>query len=141
MSNTQEKILDILKQPQLAGFASITADGKPWVRYVIIATSNDMVIRCATCINARKVNQIKNNPEVHITCGINDPNNVQPYLQIQGQAQLSLDKELRHKFWNDTLKNIFEGPDDPNYGVIEIVPYCIEYCSPDSMETETWSLE
>jgi len=31
------------------------------------------------------------------------------------------------------------GPDDPNYGVLEIKPYCIEYVCPPSHKPEIWT--
>ena len=37
------------------------------------------------------------------------------------------------------LAPIFSGPDDPNYGVLEITPYCIEYCTVGSHEPEVWT--
>jgi general stress protein 26 len=141
MSDLKERILKILQQPQLAALATITQDGKPWVRYVMVATSADMTIRCATFVSARKVKQIKKNPEVHVTCGVTDPRSMGPYLQIQGRAALSTSKEARHGFWSDMLAPIFSGPDDPNYAVIEIKPYYVEYSSPGIHEPEVWKAQ
>ena len=141
MPDLKERILAILQQPQLAGLATITHDGKPWVRYVMTVASPDMTIRCATFISARKVLQIQENPEVHLTCGITDPRNMTPYLQVQGRATLNTGKEARHGFWSDMLASIFDGPDDPKYGVLEIKPYYIEYVSPGMYEPEVWKAE
>jgi general stress protein 26 len=138
MSDLKERILKILQQPQLAGLATITQDGKPWVRYVMTVASADMTIRCATFVSARKVKQIKKNPEVHLTCGVTDPRSMGPYLQVQGRATLSTSKETRHSFWSDMLKAVFSGPDDPNYAVLEIKPYYVEYVSPGVHEPEVW---
>ena len=139
MSDVRERILKILRQPQLAGLATITQDGKPWVRYVMAVASEDLTIRCATFVSARKVKQIKKNPEVHLTCGVADPRTMAPYLQIQGRATLNTSREARHGFWSDMLASIFSGPDDPNYAVVEIKPYYIEYCSVGVHEPEVWT--
>ncbi len=139
MNDLKERISSILTQPQLSGLATVTEDGKPWVRYVMALASEDMVIRCATFVNARKVKQIEKNPEVHLTCGVNDPTEMAPYLQIQGQAKLNTSKEVRHGFWTEMLSQIFDGPDDPKYGVLEITPYRIEFCSPGSYKPEVWT--
>jgi general stress protein 26 len=141
MSDLKERILKILQQPQLSSLATMTPDGKPWVRYVMTVGSTDLTIRCATFISARKVKQIERNPEVHLTCGVTDPRNMAPYLQIQGKATLNTGKEVRHSFWSDMLSPIFHGPDDPNYGVLEIKPYYIEYVSPGKFEPEVWTAE
>ena len=138
MSELESKIYEIIKNPQLSSLATITKDGKPWVRYVIALASADFTIRFATFIHARKVEQITHNPEVHLTCGVNDPLNLAPYLQIQGRAELLTDIKTKNIFWNDTLNDIFNGPDDPNYAVIQVVPYKIEYCAPGVTKPTVW---
>jgi general stress protein 26 len=139
VSDLKERIAGILMQPQLTGLATITEDGKPWVRYVMTLASEDLVIRCATFVKARKVKQIKENPEVHLTCGVTDPQEMAPYLQIQGRAKLNTSKAVRHGFWTEMLATIFDGPDDPKYGVLEITPYRIEYCDVGALKPEVWT--
>jgi len=78
---------------------------------------------------------------VHLTCGVTDPQKMAPYLQVQGRARLSTTRESRHSFWTDMLAPIFAGPDDPNYGVIEITPYYVEYVSPGTVQPEVWTIE
>ncbi len=141
MSDLKDRITSMLLKPQLAGLATVTEDGKPWVRYVMIAASDDLTIRCATFIGARKVKQIEKNPEVHVTCGIANPMEMAPYLQIQGRAALNTSKEARHGFWSDMLAPIFDGPDDPKYGVLEIAPYSIEYVTVGSPKPEIWTAD
>lgn len=138
MSDVQQRIIEILRQPQLASLATITQEGKPWVRYVFCEGREDMTIRFASFTSSRKVAQIRNDPEVHLTCGATAPSDIKPYLQIQGHAEFSIDTAERHGFWKDSLKNYFQGPDDPNYGVVVVKPYRIELCSPGSFEPEVW---
>jgi len=138
MSELKERILKTLQQPQLAGLATITQDGKPWVRYVMVVMAPDMTLRCATFVNARKVKQIRKHPEVHLTCGVTDPQKMAPYFQIQGRATLNTGREVRQSFWCEMLSSIFSGPDDPNYAVIEITPYYIECWSPGVHQPEVW---
>ena len=139
MADLKDQIFEILCKPQMASLATVTEDGKPWVRYVMALTFEDLTMRFATMVQARKVKQIKANPEVHLTCGVTNPTEMHPYVQVQGKAVLKTDKETRHAFWNDMLKPIFEGPDDPKYGVIEVTPYRIEYCTPGSYEPQVWT--
>jgi general stress protein 26 len=138
MPELKKRILDIISQPQLSGFATITEDGKPWVRYVMAVGAENLTIRFASFVGARKVKQIGINPEVHLTCGVSNPLTMTPYLQVQGIARFSTEKEERHGFWNDMLKPIFSGPDDPNFGVVIVEPYRIEYCTPGSFTTKVW---
>jgi general stress protein 26 len=140
MQDIKREILKIFSgKPVLASFATITEDGKPWVRYVSsVIDENDMSIRFATLINARKVQQIAKQPEVHLTCGVNNAIDVpEAYLQIQGKASFSTEKTERGMVWNDELKNIFKGIDDPNFGVIKVDPYRIEVCLFDNNTHKT----
>ena len=138
MSDLKQRILQITQRLQLASLATVTEEGKPWVRYVMAVSDDGLTMRCATFAGARKVKQIDNNPEVHLTCGVTDPAVMKPYLQIQAKARLTTDEAERHGFWNESLQGIFDGPDDPKYGVLIMTPYRIEYCSPDSPELEVW---
>jgi general stress protein 26 len=137
MSNLKERILDVVKAPSLAGFATTTKDGKPWVRYVIAEASDDLTFRFSSFSSARKVAQIASNPEVHLTCGITGPTHMGPYLQIQGRAEFTTDREARHAFWTDRLRLLFSGPDDPNFGVVIVKAYRIELCHV-GVQSEVW---
>ena len=141
MSDLRARILEIIGQPQLAGFATVTEEGKPWVRYVAAVGGDDMSLRFATFVHSRKAQQIAANPEVHLTCGVTSLTGMKPYLQIQGRARLTTETAEREAFWNDTLKPILTGPDDPNYAVVVVEPYRIEYCTPPNLQPEVWTIE
>ncbi len=138
MSELKQRIVEILRQSQLASLATVSGEGKPWVRYIFCLGQEDMSIRFATFVNSRKVTQIKNNPEVHLTCGISDPADMRPYLQIQGRAACHTDRAERHAFWKDSLKVYFKGPNDPNFGIVVVTAYRIELCTPGSLTPEVW---
>ncbi len=139
MSDLNQRILDILHKPQLASLATVTEQNNPWVRYVVTVGDGKFNLRCATFASSRKVGQIEKNANVHLTCGVNSFAQMQPYLQIQAKARVTADKDERHNFWNDMLAPIFTGPDDPQYVVIIIEPYRIEYCTPGSYQPEIWT--
>jgi general stress protein 26 len=141
MDDLKERILAIIRTPQLAGLATINDEGMPWVRYVMIVGSEDMTVRLATFINARKVGQIAANPDVHITCGVSSLTEMKPYVQIQGKAELVTTADEKQGFWNPGLANIFKGPDDPDYGVLIVKPYRIEYNIPGDMTPKIWTSE
>ncbi len=141
MPDLKSRIHKVLGPPQLSEFATVTLDAKPWVRYVMTVADDNLAVRFASFKSARKVKQIQMNPEVHITCGAADLSEMTPYLQIQGLARFTTDENERHGFWNEGLAGIFEGPDDPNYGVIIVEPYRIEYCSPGSNTPEVWTVQ
>ncbi len=138
MEDLKKRILGVISTPHLAGFATVTEDAKPWVRYVVPVASEDMTIRFSTFISSRKVAQFKKNPEVHMVCGVTDMENWKNYMQIQGRAELVTDQGEKDAFWSEMLKEIFEGPQDPNYGVVIVKPYRIELYSPGKFEPEVW---
>jgi general stress protein 26 len=138
LEEIRNKILSVIGKPFLAGMATINEEGKPWVRYVYAVGSEDMTIRFSTFVTARKVSQIKADPEVHITGGVLDPVNWDHYVQIQGKAELTTDQEEKAAFWNDEIAKIFDGPEDPKYGIIIVRPYRIEVNSHGSFLPEIW---
>ena len=129
MSELRDKIRKELKRLQMANLSTITVDGLPWTRYVMISADQDLIIRCATFIDARKVDQIKKNPEVHLTCGVSSPLDMGVYYQIQGRAEVVTTAAEKKAFWNPSLEFIFKGADDPTYAVIVVKPYRIELCA------------
>jgi len=133
----KERIYGIMKEYPLATLATITEDGRPWARIVMITPESDLRIRFVTAANSRKVAHLGRNPEVHITCGASLVDSMAPFLQIEGKAKVTRDEGIKKQMWTDALKRYFTGPDDPNYCVGIIEPYRIEYFS-QSMSPEVW---
>jgi len=136
MRDLKKRMFEGLKPLQLANLATLTDEGQPWTRYVMVAGDDGLVLRCATFLGSRKVAQIKKNPAVHVTCGVLDPAEMKPYFQVQGNASVIVDEAERHAFWNPSLEPIFSGPDDPNYAIVIIKPRRIELCTPPEMVPE-----
>jgi general stress protein 26 len=138
MSRVEGLIRSELSQMQLASLATICG-GVPWTRYVMIGMDDDeMLLRCATFLGGRKVEQIRNNPQVHLCCGVSSVVKMKPYLQIQAVAKISTAESQRHRFWNPALASIFKGPDDPEYAVVLMLPFRIEYWVPSGTEPAVW---
>ena len=127
MIDLQQKIFDATKELQLMNFATITEDGKPWVRYVVGKADNDLLFRFCTHLNTKKVNQIKKNPNVHISMGATDMKTAKNWLQVEGTATILTDKTERQAFWFDALNRYFTGPDDPQYCVVIVRPSRVQF--------------
>lgn len=127
-----------LSGPTLCALGTLTEDGKPWVQNVTLFADENLTIWMATFINSRKVGQNKKNPEVHLTTGVATMETAESYLQIQGKAEILTDQATKKAVWNDYLKEIFTGPDDPNYVVCKITPYRIEYQGMGMVPPEIW---
>jgi general stress protein 26 len=139
MSDLQQRIFDASKELQLMNFATITEDGKPWVRYVVGKADNDLVFRFCTHLNTKKVSQVRQNPNVHISMGATDMKTAAHWMQVEGTAEISTDKTQRQSFWFEALENYFTGPDDPQYCVVIIRPSRIEFGTTGSMTPEVWN--
>ncbi|VAX34464.1 hypothetical protein MNBD_NITROSPIRAE03-877 [hydrothermal vent metagenome] len=138
MSDLKQRIFDAAGEMQLINFATITEDGKPWVRYVMGKADKELVFRFCTHLNSRKVAQIRKNPNVHISLGVSNLETARNWLQVEGTAEVSTDKAEREAFWFDDLKNYFTGPDDPNYCIVITKPSRIEFGTMGNMPPEVW---
>jgi len=139
MPDIKQQVIELLKIPQLSSLATITLDGNPWTRYVMINSDNDFNLRSAVCLDSRKIKQIEKNPQVHLTFGINDPADMnKPYVQIQGTASVTTDQKEKDDYWMDMLSMVFKGPDDPKYAIMIVEPYRVEFNNPGSMVPEVW---
>ena len=98
MNDLENNIWKILDREQIAALATITEEGKPWVRYVTIEADEDFALRCCTSLGSRKAKQILKNPEVHLTCGNLQPPNDSAFLQIAGRAEIRSDRKTREKY-------------------------------------------
>ena len=131
-------ILAKISEPVLSALATITEDGKPWVRYVTPWADENLILWVATFVNSRKVSQIRKNPDVHLTTGVTNPESAESYLQIEGRAEILNDAEIKKTVWTDHLQGIFEDPGDPNYCVCKITPYWIEFTGMGLTPPEVW---
>ena len=138
MSDLKEKILQKMNEHVLASFATITEDGKPCTRYVVVKADDKLNIWFATFKNSRKIQQIDKNPEVHLVLGVTDPQTAVSWLQVQGHAEIFEDAETKKTIWYDLLSSIFSGPDDPNYVVCKVTPDRIEHYTMNMPKPEIW---
>jgi general stress protein 26 len=138
MADLKERIYEMGKDPQLINFATLTLEGRPWVRYVVGKADKDLVFRFCTHKETRKVAQIRKTPQVHLSLGAATLETADHWLQVEGTAEISTEKAERESFWFDELKNYFSGPDDPNYCIVIVRPSSIEFGTMGAMEPEVW---
>lgn len=134
----RSKIQDVLTGVQLAAFASVTPEGAPQARYVMVMTDEDLTLRFATHLDAPKVDRVKANPKVHLLCGITSLETARHWVEVDGTAEVRTDPETRHAIWFDPLARYFSGPDDPNLAVIVVHPDRVTYHSMDQNAPQIW---
>lgn len=117
------KILKVLDQNKIGTLATII-DGKPHSRYMTFF-HDGLKLYTATSKRTDKVEEIQQDPDVHILLGYVGEGFGDSYLEIAGKAVMNDSEELKKAYWNDHLKPWFEGPDDPNYTIAEIHPTSI----------------
>ncbi len=139
MSDLKQRIFEVAKEMQLSNAATVSADGKPWVRYVMAKADSDLCFRFCTHMGSRKVAQIKANPNMHISLGVTSIETARYWLQVEGAAEVSTDRTELDAFWFDDLNNYFSGPDDPDYCVVIVRPSKIEFGTMGSMTPEVWA--
>lgn len=138
MSDLKKRIFDAAKELQLVNFATAQEDGRPWVRYVMAKADEDLTFRFCTRLGTRKITHIMKNPNVHISLGVTSLETAKNWLQVEGKAEITTDRNERHAFWFDELENYFSGPDDPAYCIVTVKPSRIELGTMGSMEPEVW---
>lgn len=136
MSDLKDRVLEVIAGPSIMALATLTEDGKPWVRYVVPVADRDLNLRFSTFLGSRKVAQITRDPNVHLTGGGGTLEGIRPWVQVVGVAEVSSDPELKSAMWNEMLSAYFSGPDDPDYCVVTVRPTRIEYLGGDTSEPE-----
>jgi general stress protein 26 len=124
------KILEAAKEIMIsAGMcALITLDetGSPQVHTMDpFAPEKDFTVWLATNPKSRKVNQIRNNPDV--TLYYADKDN-QGYVTIHGTAELVNEQQEKDKRWKEEWKNYYSNRTD-QYLLIKVTPEYLEVIS------------
>jgi len=134
----KRKILKVIGGMKLASLATIK-DKKPWVRFV--ASHNDgLNLYISTFTSSRKVKEIRQNPNVHVTIGGSFEDLKASYVQIAGLAAVRNDGRVRRKCWHDYMKRYYSGPNDPEYVVIEVKPQIIEYMGSETQKPQIFRM-
>lgn len=115
----EEKVVKILDDSNEGTLATIE-ENKPHSRYMTFHHEG-LTLFTATSKDTHKVEEIERNPNVHILLGYEGKGYGDGYLEIEGVAKVR-DDEMKAKLWNEKMENWFDGPNDPNYIVLEIDP-------------------
>lgn len=121
MAKTDREIAEKILNDNLVGTMATIEGNKPHTRYMTFYNDN-LTLYTVTSKDTHKVEELSNNPYVHILIGYDGKGFGDAYLEIEGKAEASSDEGMKEKVWNKVLKFWFDGPDDPNMVVIKIVP-------------------
>ncbi|MGE6378977.1 pyridoxamine 5'-phosphate oxidase family protein [Peribacillus muralis] len=125
MSQNQlkEKILNIISDSK-TGVLSSVENNKPHSRYMTFF-NDDLTLYTPSSSKTEKIEEIDKNPNVHILIGYENEGLGDSYLEISGTSKVNDSQELKDKLWNESFEHWFEGPNDPNYIILQIKPESI----------------
>lgn len=121
----EKKILTTLDDNKFGSFGTIEAGNKPKVRYMAVF-HDGLRIYLATDRKTHKVEELKANPNACLLLGY-EAGGSKDVLEIEATADISKDDSLRKKVWNKELERWFNGPEDPDYVILELTPIRMEY--------------
>ena len=118
----KEEILKILDEKRVGTLCTMKGD-QPFARYMIFRHEG-FILYTISSKKTEKVQDILNNPKVHILFGFESSGHgkPKPYLDIIATATVQDEKELKDRLWHDNFLKYLTGPDDPNYIIIQCEP-------------------
>ena len=140
MSQNQlkEKVLNIIRDHKI-GVLSSVENNKPHSRYMTFF-NEELTLFTPTSANTEKINEIEKNPNVHILIGYENEGLGDSYLEISGTSKINDSQELKDKLWNESFKDWFDGPKDPNYLILQIKPESIRLMNNNGEPSQELSL-
>lgn len=114
------KVIKIISE-HTTGVLSTVENNKPHSRYMTFY-NDGLILFSPTKLDTEKKEEIENNPAVSVLLGYEEKGLSDAYVEIKGIASISDSQNLKKKFWDETFTKWFDGPDDPNYGFLEIQP-------------------
>ncbi len=135
----KEKIFDIMEKHQVGTLATVK-DGKPYSRFMTFSNDDEFTFYTPTNKKTHKKEEIEANPNVYILIGYEGEGLDDAYLEVEGQAKIRDDQNIKEQLWNDRMKQWFSGKDDPEYIVLEIYPESIRLMNAGAQTPEELEL-
>lgn len=107
------------------GSMATVKNNKPHSRYMTFY-HQDLKLFTATNSKTDKVEEIEENPATHILIGYEGDGFGDDYVEYTGNVSINNSTELKKQLWNEYMEGMFDGPNDPNYVVLEIDPQHIQ---------------
>ncbi|MCA1032612.1 pyridoxamine 5'-phosphate oxidase family protein [Bacillus timonensis] len=124
-SDLKSKIVEIMDKHQVGTLATIR-NSRPYSRFMLFFHEDTTLYTC-TNKETHKVDDVANNPYVHVLLGYEGKGWEDSYVEIEAKASVEESSELKQKFWTDKLSEWLSGPDDPNFVLLKLEPEKIRY--------------
>lgn len=113
-------VLDIFSNHKTGVLASVE-DNKPHARYMTFF-NKDLVLYTPTQKDTEKIEEIGKNPYVSVLLGYEQKGQSDAFVEILGTTNITEAQALKDEFWEESFNQWFDGPNDPNYILLEIRP-------------------
>lgn len=111
---------NILKKSFIGPMSTIR-NNKPYSRYMTFF-SDDLTLYTATSKATEKIDEIEQNPYTHILLGYEGKGFNDEFVEYIGEVSIHDSKNMIDNLWDDSMKEWFEGPNDPNLVILKISP-------------------
>lgn len=115
------KIIENVLENSDVGVMATVRQNKPHSRYMTFKREG-LKLYTVTNKQTNKTEEIEENPYTHILIGYDGEGFGDEYVEYEGKVALKESESLKKELWNSFMENYFNGPDDPNYIVLEITP-------------------
>ncbi|MEC5423952.1 pyridoxamine 5'-phosphate oxidase family protein [Virgibacillus sp. C22-A2] len=130
-----EKILDT----DHVGTMATVENKKPHSRYMTFY-HKDLKLYTATSKDTHKAEELEQNPYTHILIGYEGEGYGDLYVEYEGKVSFNNSDELKKQLWNKHMEPYFEGPEDPDFVILEIEPMMIRLMNKKGETPETLKL-
>ena len=134
-----EDIRRIISGCKYCDMATVDGD-RPRVRPVSAFLQDDMTILIAAFAKSRKMAELARNPNVEL-CYVDGGHN---QVRVSGTAEVIDDVAVKRDVMENNLpremwEKFFSGPEDPNFGLVRIVPERFEWNSSGEVGYRTYT--
>lgn len=129
----KETALNIMNESRTGTMATVKGN-KPHSRYMTFI-NDGMTLYTPTSKETHKMEDIKENPHTHILLGYDGEGFGDDYIELEGRVSEAEDK--KDDMWREEFSAYFDGPDDPDYTLLEITPDVIRVMNKKGEEPRT----
>ena len=123
MTDRSKKLMDLVHDFRFAMLVTRVSDSEMRSRPMTIADTTDTArLWFMTSNKSGKLEELTEFPQVNVSMQGDGH-----YISISGTARTSKDRARIEKLWNPLHRAWFDGPDDPELVLVEVVPTTAEY--------------
>lgn len=134
-SEAKTQLENVLEKDKVGVLATVQK-GKPHARYMTFF-HEEMILYTVTNKHTHKMEDMEENANVHILLGYGGDGYGDEYVEVEGKVSMKESKALKEKLWTESMNNYFDGPEDPEYIVLEIKPMRIRFMNQKGKPTQT----